>query len=90
MSATTAPPLIERVSMRFVRPGFAYVSLRLRDVHLHGLEARRGPGGVVLLKPPMREGTDGRLWPIYALQPSALEAAAEAVGALRRQWDEGR
>jgi len=83
MSGTIAPSLIERVALRVVRDDFAFASIRLPDVHLHGIEARRGPGGIVTLRAPTRT-VEGRAWPIYALQPGAVEAAAEAV---RQVWD---
>jgi hypothetical protein len=51
---------------------------------LKGMRATRHANGNVILQPPVREGSDGRFWPIYTLQPGIAEAAVRAV---KSQWD---
>ncbi|HEY8612346.1 MAG TPA: hypothetical protein VIL69_13770 [Roseomonas sp.] len=74
--------MVERVSVRPIRAGFAYASIRLRDVSLNGIEATRDTSGRVTLKCPMQRDRHGREWPVFALQPRALEAATAAVAAV--------
>lgn len=74
---------LERVTVRPLRPDFAFVSLRLDAVHLSGIEARRDGQGRVTLTCPTRQDRSGRAWPVYALQPAAL---AEATAAVARLW----
>lgn len=78
----TAAP-IERVSVRPVRAGFAYVALRLPGVNLEGIEATRDSAGHVTLRPPVRRDQRGREWPIFSLQPGLAEHAAAVV---TRAW----
>jgi len=75
-------PCIERVSVREVRPGFAYASIRLREVSLSGIAVSRDASGRVSLKCPTQRDRHGREWPVFSLQPGALEAAAAAVAAV--------
>ena len=75
-------PCIERVSVREVRPGFAYASIRLREVSLSGIEASRDSYGLVSLKCPTQRDRHGREWPVFSLQPGALEAATAAIAAV--------
>lgn len=91
LSAATgfSPAPIERVSVRPIRPGFAFVAIRLPGVNLEGIEATRDSTGRVTLRPPMRRDQRGREWPLFSLQPGVAEQAADAVS---RTWppDHGR
>jgi len=75
-------PCVERVTVREIRPGFAYASIRLRDVALSGIEASRDAAGRVSLKCPTQRDRNGREWPVFSLQPGALETATAAVAAV--------
>ncbi|RKK03317.1 hypothetical protein EBE87_25915 [Pseudoroseomonas wenyumeiae] len=76
-------PLIERVVVKVIDRDLAFVELRLPGVLLKGMRAHRKSDGSVFLQPPTREGSDGRFWPLYTLQPGIAEAAVRAV---RAQW----
>ena len=80
--------MLECVTVRPVRDDFAYVDIRLPQVHLTGIEARRGHSGAVTLRGPTRMDGNGRRQPIFALQPGVTEAAAEAVAALWQRADQ--
>lgn len=72
--------LVQRISLRRVSATLAFADVRLPSVHLLGLRVEQRDGGSLVVTPPEREGSDGRRWPHYALQPGAREAVEAAIG----------
>jgi len=78
----TPSPLIERITVKAIRPGFAFIDVRIPGAHLRGIEAKRDASGRVSLRCPERPDRDGRLWPMFALAPATLDAATAEVARL--------
>ncbi|WP_156963868.1 hypothetical protein [Muricoccus aerilatus] len=75
-------PLIERITVKAIRPDFAFIDVRIPGAHLRGIEARRDASGRVVLRCPERPDRNGQLWPMFALAPATLDAATAEVSRL--------
>ena len=73
---------IERVFLRRLSPTFGFAEVRLPGVNLTGLRIDAGAAGIRITA-PTRQDDQGRMWPVYALQPGVHE---EVEAEIRRVW----
>ena len=80
----------ERISLRRVSPTLGFADVRLAAVHLRGLRVEQTPSGRITVKPPEQRDSQGRAWPLYALQPGTREQVEAELCAMWARSGGGR
>lgn len=77
--------MLERVRLVRVSPVLAFAEVRLPAVNLSGLRVQIDTCGELAFSAPDRRDKNGRVWPIYSLQPGAREDIEAEIARLWRR-----